>query len=638
MASNNPSLNYRKDIDGLRGVSVCAVVFFHAFPHLLPGGFLGVDVFFVISGFLITAIFLKSPPQKEQTIFQYLSNFYKRRAVRLFPSLIILLMLVLISGFYLLLPSELASLAEHSLAGIFFLENLNLVAESSEYFQTSIEYKPLMHLWSLSIEEQFYLFYPILFLCTFRRISRFRRWVALTAILSLGAYVISAESFFSHGYFLPFTRAWQILVGCYGALTQQRLSQNKRLREAWSFISFCLIVAAIVLVPSAHSPSIIINQILVSLGALGLLVSDTESFTSRTLLSKNLLVYLGKVSYPFYLFHWSFLSFLAILSTKTTNSLPITAALIAALSAAVLTFELVEKKVKKSGRNALFFTSLLLVIAGVSFWIYARGGLPRRNYFLKYAYLDQRFIPAEFSNNCDQMYPHLDQIECHLSRLRAPRTAILGDSHAEDLFPGLVNSRLKGGVISLSGGSCQPFTGRISLNTDPEHCQDLIEGGLKFILSSAAIQNVVLTSRLSFTHLNFKDPQREAYYKKQLRKTLTALTGASKNVIFVFDRPELKFHVKDCLADLRPINFLKNSKSCDSDKSLHLISRKKFITFFNTILEDFPQVQVLDSLEIFCPDNKCFSEVHSRIMYRDQNHLSVHGSEVVGREILKMLR
>src|SRR5580692_8012033 len=247
---------YRRDIDGLRAVAVIAVVVFHAFPKLLAGGFIGVDVFFVISGFLISGIILNG---LEQGNFRF-ADFYQRRIRRIFPALTIVLITFLVLGWIVLLPDEYRQLGKHTAAGAGFVSNIALWKEAG-YFDTAGARKPLLHLWSLGIEEQFYLAWP---LCIFLL------WKLTTKRLLLFVVILAAVSFTlnvglmghpSASFYLPYTRFWELLLGCILALTSRaegRFSRillgrrsvdgNPALRNAYAAGGALLILAALLLV------------------------------------------------------------------------------------------------------------------------------------------------------------------------------------------------------------------------------------------------------------------------------------------------------------------------------------------------------------------------------------------------------
>jgi peptidoglycan/LPS O-acetylase OafA/YrhL len=204
------AVTYRPDIDGLRGLAVLAVVAFHMHAGLLPGGYVGVDVFFVISGFLITSIILRNLQQSAFSFFE----FYIRRAKRIFPALILVLLAVLAIGWIFLLPGEYRFLGKHVAAGAGFISNFALWQESG-YFDRAAESKPLLHLWSLGIEEQFYLLWPPLLVWAWRR-----RIDALSIAAGIVAGSFAINLFLlsrlepSDAYYLSFARFWELLLGC----------------------------------------------------------------------------------------------------------------------------------------------------------------------------------------------------------------------------------------------------------------------------------------------------------------------------------------------------------------------------------------------------------------------------------------
>ena len=215
-------LKYRADIDGLRAVAVIAVVLYHAFPKLVPGGFVGVDTFFVISGYLITGIILGALDGPNGFSF---ADFYVRRVRRIFPSLILVLSATLAVGVTIFLPSELTSLARNALASAFFGANFVLLSEAG-YFDLAAHMKPLLHLWSLGIEEQFYLVWPLALWLTPRK------WrvlmIAVVMVASFALNVALVRSYPQATFYLPFTRAWELMAG---ALLVNVTIKSDRLRE-----------------------------------------------------------------------------------------------------------------------------------------------------------------------------------------------------------------------------------------------------------------------------------------------------------------------------------------------------------------------------------------------------------------------
>jgi peptidoglycan/LPS O-acetylase OafA/YrhL len=357
------SLTYRSDIDGLRAIAVLAVVAFHASPHRLPGGFIGVDIFFVISGFLITSILKKA---NEEESFSLIS-FYQRRIKRIFPALLIVLAGSAIFGYLTLFPNEFAQLGKHISGGVSFISNFVLYSESG-YFESSSDLKPLLHLWSLGIEEQYYIFFPvILFLAYWRKVNPLRMIVGLT-VLSFALSIYARNNLpFADGFYLPWFRFWEIGVGAILAYAQPPLHKKKIFQEVSSYAGILFITLAVLLInPASRFPGYL--ALLPTTGAALLLLSP-RSYFNRSILSHPAVVYIGLISYPLYLWHWPALSFLHIFEETSPGARSLAVALSFIL--AILTYEFVEKKVKKvrlaAAWKPLCALSLTLFFSGLLF-------------------------------------------------------------------------------------------------------------------------------------------------------------------------------------------------------------------------------------------------------------------------------
>src|SRR4030081_630578 len=205
---SSPSSRYRPDIDGLRAIAVMLVVNFHAFPEAMPGGFIGVDIFFVISGFLITGIIVRELDQQRFSLL----GFYNRRIRRIFPALIVVLCAILVLGWLWMLPAAYAQLSADVFASAAFFANIALMLQSG-YFDVESGKKPLLHLWSLGIEEQFYLFWPLMLMLVVRLRLGILAAVSVIGVASFALNVVLIDSNPMATFYLPFTRAWELLAG-----------------------------------------------------------------------------------------------------------------------------------------------------------------------------------------------------------------------------------------------------------------------------------------------------------------------------------------------------------------------------------------------------------------------------------------
>lgn len=305
----------------MRGVAVIMAVLFHGFPSVLTGGFIGVEIFFVVSGFLIGIILLQATADGSFTF----SEFYARRIRRIFPALFVVLAACAIAGWHLLLTQEFQQLSKHILAGAGFVSNFAHWDEVN-YFDTAAETKPLLHLWSLGVEEQFYIFLPPLLLLIARFRLRTKTLIALLWLLSFAGnlYITSIDR--TQAFYSPLPRLWELLTGCMLAklylepehpLTRWVSARRNQqwLIECTAFTGIALIlVPALLLHRSSYFPGpwtlppVIGTALLITVGL--------HSWFNRTILANPVLVWVGQISYPLYLWHWPLLSIAHMLDGK----------------------------------------------------------------------------------------------------------------------------------------------------------------------------------------------------------------------------------------------------------------------------------------------------------------------------------
>ena len=305
---------YRPDIDGLRAIAVGSVLAYHAFPSLLPGGFIGVDIFFVISGFLITTILLQSLAAGD---FSY-RDFYARRIRRIFPALVLVLLATLAFGWYVLLPGEFSQLGKQTMGGAAFFANLVFLGEAG-YFDASAETKPLLHLWSLGIEEQFYIFWPLMLGLAWRRRWPMLRVVLAVAVISFLVNVLTVQAHRAAAFYSPLSRAWELMGGGLLAVMQlQSVAQGAASTRAWkkhlqSIVGIALIVLGLFMTRSTKAfPGW--WALLPVLGAASCIAAGPGGVLNRYLLSNRVMVWIGLISYPLYLWHWPLLSYARIVT------------------------------------------------------------------------------------------------------------------------------------------------------------------------------------------------------------------------------------------------------------------------------------------------------------------------------------
>jgi peptidoglycan/LPS O-acetylase OafA/YrhL len=356
-------LAYRPDIDGLRAVSILLVVGYHAQPWLIPGGFIGVDVFFVISGFLITRIILG---EIKAGAFS-LSKFYARRVRRIFPALIVVLVAAYLIGWFLLLPEAFSLLGESIAASVAFAANLFLLGQSG-YFAADAAENPLLHLWSLGVEEQFYIFWPLTLMLF--GAARRQSWMIAIAAVSFGVSLMIFFGYKEWSFYSPIPRAWELLVG--GIVASRYVDRIETERKGFFQRDDIMAIIGILAIVGAalglHKDSLFpgVYALLPVLGA-ALLIISPNSFVNRILLSNPPMVLVGKISYPLYLWHWPILVYLAVLRNDNPNFLEIWLAVVVAVILSWLTYRFVELPVRRQPKAVprLAFGLMAIGLAGI---------------------------------------------------------------------------------------------------------------------------------------------------------------------------------------------------------------------------------------------------------------------------------
>lgn len=353
-SSHTPS-DYRADIDGLRAVAVLAVLVYHALPTALPGGFTGVDIFFVISGYLISRIILGDLKKGRFTF----ADFYSRRIRRIFPALAVVLTFVLVFGWYVLLPAHFRQLGLHAAAGAAFVSNIALFLEAG-YFDVDADLKPLLHLWSLGVEEQYYLVWPLMLFAVRRHVHRIFWMIVALAVGSFLLNVIATPRFPEAAFYLPPTRFWELMIGSIVAYAQVYRSATGTVVTAsaggtqWSnslsVTGAALLVAAMILVNDNRSfPGW--WALLPTVGTLLLIVGGPGAWINRHILSNRVAVFVGLISYPLYLWHWPLLSYARILNGGAEPPVGVRlGAAAASILLAWLTYRMIETKLRHSRR------------------------------------------------------------------------------------------------------------------------------------------------------------------------------------------------------------------------------------------------------------------------------------------------
>lgn len=347
--------SYRPDIDGLRAVAVLSVVAYHASASLLPGGFIGVDVFFVISGFLISSLIFK---ELDQGKFRF-ADFYIRRVRRIFPALILMMSAVWVAANFLFTKDEFVQLGQYIFAGGAFISNL-VQWRYTGYFDTDAALKPLQHLWSLGIEEQFYIFWPVAVVLLWKR--RFPALVLAALALSLAFNIVRTPHHANGAFFLPFGRAWELLLGSmlawqdrYGAATL--FDRNRKvplpllgriaLKDLAALAALALLATGLWTI---HSDSSFPGWwvLLPTAGAFLVIWAGETAWLNARVLAHPVMVFIGLISYPLYIWHWPLLSITRIVGNGEPKAAATCAVVAASFLLAALTYLLVERPLRRA--------------------------------------------------------------------------------------------------------------------------------------------------------------------------------------------------------------------------------------------------------------------------------------------------
>lgn len=485
LALETAHLIYRPSIDGLRAIAVISVLISHIFPKVLPGGFVGVDVFFIISGFLIGKIILERLESNNFSFF----DFYSRRVRRIFPVLIIVLIFTYVVGWFTLLPVEFAELGKHIAAGALFSSNLVLWSEAG-YFSTASELKPLLHLWSLGIEEQFYLVWPLLLWIFWRKKNVVLVLIAILISLSFLSNLYLTTHNPTSSFFLPFPRFWELCLGSLIALLSIREKNNVPdadkvglyrtlnthkavVLECCSVVGLIFILLAIILLtPEKKFPGY--WALLPTLGASLIIVAGENTFINRKILSSRLFVFLGLISYPLYLWHWPIIAYYNISQPTISASVDCGirfAILFVSIFMAWLSYNFVEKNLRLYKKELLKFYGLLFfmaILGGVGFVTFKNNGFIARypaqiSELIKIGNVYEYFKLGE---NIRDGKCHSTNVSVSLeSRIdtcaqrRNSMVFLWGDSYAAVLYSGLekISKERNFGIAQFTVGNAPPF-------------------------------------------------------------------------------------------------------------------------------------------------------------------------------------
>lgn len=656
---NRAAMSYRPEVDGLRAIAVIPVVLFHArFPGF-AGGFVGVDVFFVISGYLITSIIVR---ETQLGTFSY-AKFYERRARRILPALNTVAIVSTIAAWFVLVPDAYRDFSESIIAVVGFFANI-LFWQKSGYFEAAAELKPMLHTWSLSIEEQYYLLFPAAVLLVWRLR---REWFApALAMGALGSFVVSVWTTGHHptaAFFSLPTRAWELLLG---ALTALAATSSRCLpvdaertegaaRAGWGgYVGLTLIAISIVVFDDA-TPFPGLAALLPTLGAAAVLYFAIPGTHSARLLSVRPLVGIGLMSYSVYLWHQPMLALLQHANLDRPSLLARALAVSGVFPLAALSYRFIERPFRNArvvSRRALVAwvgaSSAVLLLSGIAGR--ASGGFPTR--FRMPATVAATFEMDSAGASCfdrDLVHVREDWL-CRFGAVAGRDTIfLLGDSHGLALLPAFDRAaKLSDTQVLFTGASgCPPLLGIHALRADQgaRNCHLLNRRVYDFVRAHG-IHKVYLVGRWTYytdggyhgdnfsyigltpTTAQSPDRSREAF-RVGLRHTLEAYDSIGVPVVVMSQVPQQRkdplgvYYRAFQMSEARRDSFLNEASVLRED---HLRLNRMVDVILSSPELSRPHLQIMSVDSILCGAKRCPIGTSAGSFYRDDDHLSVAGS------------
>ncbi len=614
-------LKYRPDIDGLRALAVLAVVYFHAFPEKLPGGFVGVDIFFVISGFLITQIIHENIKSDTFSFF----DFYCRRIKRIFPSLILVLAASFIFGWIFLIFDEFQQLAKHIMSAVTFTSNVTLWNESG-YFDNSGETKPLLHLWSLAIEEQFYVFWPLVLWVAWR--IKFKL-IAVAALLLMASFIFNISNIKNDEiatFYSLLTRAWELLAGASLAIfiDSKKLVADSYAEYLGSIFGFGLIMLSMIIL---DKESLFPGwwALLPVLGTILVINNGTNSPVSEYILSNKVIVWLGTISYPLYLWHWPLLSFARISEARIPDAHIRSKAILLAILLAWITYKVVEKPIrfgKKIRENTKIsaLIILMLIMGTLAFFTYIKqgkvfgkgeaiqnlytGDIGHREF---HQYSFEHFYECTPKKIAKKAARWEGYVRCQQSKINQPiDIALIGNSHAEHLFIGLAENLPSKNIVYYV------FTGLPSIENQ------LYEDTFHFLNQTDSIKHIVIS-------MDWAGKYDLDKVEAELLKTADQLIAKGKFVYLIEDVPTFSFDPIRC----KGIRFPYKAEMCTD-----LRKTQVYEAMLNRVIKKNKRIRLIKTLKYFCDEQVCSMTQGNKLLFRDTNHLNVNGSQYLGSKIV----
>ncbi|QXP82652.1 acyltransferase family protein [Methylococcus sp. ANG] len=662
---------YRADIDGLRAVAVLSVVGFHIFPERVTGGFVGVDIFYVISGYLISTIIF-SAIQTDKFSFV---EFYSRRIRRIFPALLVVLSASFAIGWHILLADEYKQLGKHIAGAAAFISNFILWRESG-YFDTSTTTKPLLHLWSLGIEEQFYIAWPLLLVLTSKKRINPQLIIILTTTISFSFNIAIYQSSPVEDFYSPKTRFWELASGSllassafyknpfserfYCALEghlnkalhlPQKHTARGALRNFQSILGVTLIVISVFNITKQNEFPGILATIPV-IGTIFVISAGADTWLNRFLLSNRVAVWFGTISYPLYLWHWPLLAFTYIVENSIPGYFVRIATAVISIALAWATYTIIERPIRfgtQPKKKTIVLFSLMSLVGFTGCLTYLTEGIPDRLFVEQHNTISEAVSDWKWPAGLNKF--ENDGLVLYGNSTQPPKILIVGDSHVMQFGPRVVhlgqNTKMPP-VAFMTDIGC-PLVPFVFDDERHQHCRPFVDKFRELLKKSLDIRKIVIggcwncyfidqTKPSGLVHhpQTFKlvnDPQNFYYEKSGARflfrgsdgkklaiaslKEMLADLSKNYSVYLLLDNPNGEF--------FNPRNILRNRLNITRRIETDTINLSQEQLNLNNELRSIALgagARVVDQIRDLCPNNKCFRlDKFGRPIYKDENHL-----------------
>jgi len=438
----NHSLSYNRSIDGLRGIAILLVLFFHLFPSLFSFGYIGVDIFFVLSGFLITQI-ISTKMQNKSFGF---AEFYRNRIRRIFPAMIVVLFVAFVIGYLFLFPSELKELSNHIKSSSLFKQNFTLIKEAG-YWDKASTLKPLLHFWSLSIEEQFYIFWPIVIFVIYRyKLNIVLAFLMIFLTLLLVPQFLDIDSFYH-----SLSRFWELALGGFAFILSVKYKDMTI--EKFEIIIMALFVLAIAIAIRNESYSLF-GTLFITITTAVLIVLLTRK-SNHKIFSNSILLFFGLISFPLYLWHYMLLGYANIFGYDSLGDKLIVLTLSILLSYVTYIFIELRARKKESYRFVIILFFIVILIALLADYVKHSKGLPKREHLMNLNIQPPR--PERSNSSGLQLVKSILKRDSSIDHVKSNTTVVdknlvvmIGDSHSYAAYDGISEELKKHGYNTLN--------------------------------------------------------------------------------------------------------------------------------------------------------------------------------------------